>query len=600
MNPRSVAVDGNGNIYLADSLLALNFNNRVRFISNNLITTLAGGNVPTGSGDKDAATSAQLYFPQAVAIGAQGTVYIADTGDNRLRAVTPDGKINTLAGTGTAGTTGDQGPATAANINQPVGIAPASNGNLYFSDGTLIRQVSATGTISTFAGGSAAPLAQTGSLAVDAQNDVFVDLLATVSEISGANQTVTTVAGNGIAGYSGDSGPASAAQISGSAGIALDSTGNLYIADQANGRVRKVDSTGNITTIAGGGTSKAEGVQATSVALNAPAAVAVDSAGNLYIAEFGANRIRMIGMDGNIHTIAGNGLAGFAGDGAVATSASFNGPTGIAVDAQGNVYIADSLNSSIRKLSPLASLPTPSINTISNAGSILGGPVTPGERVVIGGTALGPASTVMFDKYPAPVLISSLTSTTAVVPYEVAAQTTSQVTVTTNGVTSAPFAVQIAPSAPGIYTETGDGLGQAVALTQGGFGGVAPAGSTVAVLCTGEGLVNPAAMTGVPIGPTPPSPVLPISATINGEAAGVDGAYSVPGTIGQFIVSVQVPNDISTNGSATLTITVGNAASQSTATLSVMSAPDQSDDGSDLRRAKRGAGQASAASGPRP
>ena len=128
MNPRSVAVDGQGNIYIADSLTTLNFNNRVRIIAstysgNNVIATFAGGNVPTGAGDKGPATSAQLYFPQAMAIGSQGTIDIADTSDNRIRAVTPDGNINTIAGTGTAGTTGNQGPATAAQINQPAGIA---------------------------------------------------------------------------------------------------------------------------------------------------------------------------------------------------------------------------------------------------------------------------------------------------------------------------------------------------------------------------------------------------------------------------------------------------------------------------------------------
>ena len=590
MNPRGVAVDSQGNVYLADSLLTLNFNNRVRIVSNNVITTLAGGNVPTGTGDKGAAASAQLYFPQALAIGPQGTVYIADTADNRVRAVTPDGRINTVAGTGTAGQTGDQGPALAANINQPAGLALDSNGNVYFTDGARIRLVSPTGTIGTFAGGGSstqagvpaqsALLVQAGSLAVDAQNNVYVDQLALVSEVSSAKQLLAPVAGYGIPGYSGDNGPASAAQIAGVAGVAVDAKGNLYIADEANGRIRKVDSTGNIATIAGGGTSKADGVRATAAALNAPAAVAVDNAGNVYIAEAGGNRIRVVGLDGTLHTIAGNGLQGFAGDGSLAANASFNTPADVKVDAQGNVYIVDSLNSSIRKLTPLASLPTPAITAIGNAGSLLGGPVAPGERVLITGTALGPGGSVMFDKYPAPVLTSSIAGALVVVPYEVSSQTASQVTVTVNGVTSAPFAVQIAPAAPGIFTLTGDGLGQAVAFGQDGLrNGVndsAPAGSPVAVLCTGEGVVSPAATTGVPIGPSPPSPVLQVSATVDGEPADVVGAYSLPGAMGQFIVSVVIPNDIPTDSNATLVIVVGNAASQSTATIAVTAAPDQS------------------------
>ena len=588
MNPRGVAVDDNGNIYLADSLLTLNFNNRLRFISNNIITTYAGGNLPTGAGDAGPATSSQLYFPQAVAISPQGTVYIADTNDNRIRAVASNGNINTVAGTGTAGTTGNLGPATAANINRPAGLALDSSGNLYFTDGLLVRQVSTGGIINTFAGGGSAPLVQTGSLAINAQNDLFVDQSAAVSEIIPGSQSIATVAGNGVAGYSGDNGPASAAQIASSAGIALDSAGNLYIADQANGRVRKVDSTGNITTIAGGGTSTADGELATSAVLNAPSAVAVDGTGNLYIAESGSNRIRLVGLDGNIHTIAGNGLQGFAGDGAIATSASFNGPSSIQLDAQGNIYVADSLNSAVRKLTPLAALPVPAITSLSNAGSLLGGPVAPGERVLIAGTALGPNSTVMFDAHPAPVLSSSLGSVLVQVPYEVSGQASSQVTVTVSGVTSAPFAVQVASSAPGIYTLTNDGLGQAVALGPDGSimdqGGAVPAGSPVAILCTGEGLVTPAASTGVPISANAPYPVLQVTATVNGEGATVDGAYSLPGAIGQFIVTVEVPDDIPTTQSAAVVIMVGNAASQTTASISVTGAPDDSGDVGDLRK----------------
>jgi uncharacterized protein (TIGR03437 family) len=593
MNPRGVAVDDNGNIYLADSLLTLNFNNRLRLISNNIITTFAGGTLPAGAGDAGPATSAQLYFPQSVAISPLGTLYIADTGDNRIRAVAPNGNISTVAGTGIAGTSGNQGLATAAQINQPDGLALDSTGNLYFTDSLLIRQVNTAGMISAFAGGSSSPLAQTGSLAIDSQNDVFVDQLGAVSEINPTKQLMATVAGNGVAGYSGDNGPAAAAQIAGSAGIALDSAGNLYIADQANGRVRKVDSTGNITTIAGGGTSTADGVLATAELLNAPSAVMVDSVGNLYIAEFGGDRIRMVTLDGNIHTIAGNGLQGFAGDGAVATSASLNGPSSIQLDAQGNIYIADSLNSAIRKLTPLATLPTPAINSISNAGSLLGGPVAPGERVVIAGTALGPNSTVMFDAHPAPVLTSSLNSITVQVPYEIAAQSSSQVTVTVNGITSAPFAAQVGTSAPGIYTLTNDGQGQVVALGSNGLvlqqGSAVAAGSPLAILCTGEGLVNPSAATGVPIGANGASPVLQVTATVNGEPTTVDGAYSLPGAIGQFIVTVEVPEDVPSDNSVTLMIMVGNVASQSTASISVTGAPDDSGDGGDLRTRKSGA-----------
>ncbi len=600
MNPRSVAVDSRGTIYVADSLTTLDFHNRVRVVSNGTIATFAGGTPPTGTGDKGAATSAQLSFPRAIAIDSKGTVYIADTGDNRVRAVTSDGKINAFAGTGNPGTSGDQGSALLATLNPPQGIAIDGNANLYITDGSLIRQVNSGGVINTFAGGGAsvqegapalsAQLTQAGSLAVDSQNNIYVDQFARVSEVSASNQTINTVAGTGKMGYSGDNGPAAAAQIDDVAGVAVDANGNLYIADEDNGRVRKVDTTGAITTFAGGGMSTSDGANATDAALNIPLGVAVDGTGNVYIAEYGGNRVRVVSPAGTIRTIAGNGLQGFSGDGGAATNASLSGPTDVKVDAQGNVYIADSLNSSIRKLTPAAMAPVPLISTVTNAADLAGGPVAPGERVTLTGTSLGPNSTVFFDSTAAPVLSSSVTSTLVVVPYEIASQAISQVTVKTGGVTSAPFAVQIAASAPGIYTQTGDGLGQAVAYLGDGSlnsgGNPVQDGSVIRILCTGEGLVSPAAITGVPIGQSPPSPVLLVSATIDGQTAQVNQAYSVPGTVGQFLVELIPPDGVS-DQSASVQIMVGNGTTQ-IATIAVVGVPDDSSDLGQSR--KRGAG----------
>ncbi|HEY3841299.1 MAG TPA: IPT/TIG domain-containing protein [Bryobacteraceae bacterium] len=587
MNPRGIAVGSDFSVYVADSTASLNFANRVRVIAlnsateSNYIANFAGGNIPTGAGDKGRATAAQLYFPRSVALGPAGTLYVADTADNRVRAVTSDGNINAFAGSGTAGTSGDQGPAVAASLNPPVGLAVDANTNVYISDGSHVRQVNGAGIISTFAGGGSASLTQTGSLATDSKNDVFVDQLAQVSEISAADQTISTVAGNGTTGYSGDNGPATAAQIDDVAGIAVDANGNLYIADEDNGRVRKVDASGNITTIAGGGTSTSDGVQATTAMLNIPLGVALDGAGNLYIAEYGGNRVRLVDPTGNIHTIAGNGLQGFLGDGGIATNASLNGPTDVKVDGQGNVYIADSLNSAIRKLTPVATPPTPSITTITNAGSLVSGPVAPGERVILTGTGLGPHATVMFDGTAAPVLSSSMTSTLVVVPNEVSGEATSQVTVTTAGVASAPFAVRVAASAPGVYTTSGDGTGQAIAYNNDGSpNSLTPvlAGNDVGVLCTGSGLLSPSVATGVPIPATTPSPALAVSATLDGAPVPVSQAYAVPGAIGQFLVDVTVPYGNATENGASLQITVGNATTQ-VVSVSIQGQPD--DSGSD-------------------
>jgi uncharacterized protein (TIGR03437 family) len=618
INPRGVALDSQGSLYFADSGSTLDFRNRVRVISSSTVSTFAGGNPPTGKGDKGAATAAELYFPRAIAVDSKGTVYIADTADNRVRAATPDGNINNFAGTGVAGTSGDQGPATAATLNPPTGLALDGSGNVYIDDGSRIRQVNPGGTIATIAGGGAstqegapalsASLTQGGSLAVDSQSNVYVDQFARVSQISAANQTVATVAGNGTSGYAGDNGPAVAAQIDDVAGIAVDSSGNLYIADEDNGRVRKVDASGNITTFAGGGTSTADGAAATSAMLNIPLGVAVDATGNVYIAEYGGNRVRVVDSTGAIRTIAGNGLQGFAGDGGVATNAPLNGPTDVKVDAQGNVYIADSLNSSVRKLTPVTAAPTPAISSIVNAGSFSNGPVSPGERVILTGTALGPNSKVMFGGTVAPMLSSSFTSTTVVVPYEVANQTAAQVTVTTGGVTSAALQVQIVPAAPGVFTSSANGVGQALAYGSDGSlnspNNPAPAGSVVTVLCTGAGVLSPAVATGVPVPSSTPSPVLPVTATLNGEQLEVDQAYSLPGTIGEFAVDVRLAYDADSNSSATLQIVVGSAATQYTS-IAVQAAADSGTDsgtdpgsdpgsnaGSDSMLRKRGARKA--------
>jgi len=275
------------------------------------ITTFAGNHTAGSTGDGGVATSAELYSPIAVALDPSGNLYIADSLNNKVRKVAPTGKISTLAGNGTQGYTGDGGVATSAELNTPYGLAVDASDNLYIADlvNHVIRKVTAGGTISTFAG-------------------------------------------NTTLGFAGDGGPATGAWLDQPFGLAIDSAGDVYISDSANNRVRRVTPDGTINTFAGNGSAgySGDGGPALSASLNAPCGIALDSSGNLYIADSSNDRIRKVAPNGTITTVAGNGTAGFSGDGGLATSAQLNRPFGVAVDAGGDLFIVDYLNSRIRQV----------------------------------------------------------------------------------------------------------------------------------------------------------------------------------------------------------------------------------------------------------
>jgi sugar lactone lactonase YvrE len=415
--PWGVTVDASGNLYIADTL-----NSRIRELSNGIITTVAGTGAAGYGGDGGSAASAQLHYPSTVAVDGAGNLYIADAWNFRLRKVT-QGVITTLAGNGTE--LGDGGPATNAQLFSPGGVAVDADANLYISDDTaLIRRVSG-GVVTTFAAASLqataplypvawtfgffgpppAPVIQSsfgtsvgGALAVDSDDALYVAWGECVEELTGSvgtavddtcgapndfvrigaiafdksgnlyiadadnhrvhelsNGTLSTFAGNGTAGYSGDGGPATSAELYLPSALAVDSKGDVYIADLANnaGIIRKV-SGGVINTIAGGGTTLGDGGPATNALLSVPPGLALDESGNLYVSDSGNDRVRKI-SNGIIRTIAGNGVSGFSGDGGPAASAQLSMPERIAVDAQGNVYVADSGNNRVRVLTPTGS-----------------------------------------------------------------------------------------------------------------------------------------------------------------------------------------------------------------------------------------------------
>lgn len=323
-----------------------------------VIETVAGDGTAGFSGDEGPATQASLgNNPWGAGLDATGNLYIADTGNNRIRKVDSAGAIHTVAGNGIAGFSGDGGPAIAASLNGPFGVAVDAAGNIYIADtnNNRIRRVDAKGIISTVAGSdtfgfggdggpaTAATLYAPENIALDALGNLYIADWgnARVRMVNRAGM-ISTVAGNGANGYNGDGQPATAARISARC-VAVDLAGNLYIADEESSRIRKVDREGVISTVAGNGSFdfSGDGGPAIEASLYSPYAVAVGKSGYIFIADFVNNRVREVDSDGLIHTVAGDGIAGFSGDGGAATAAQLSNLTGIAIDAEENIYVPD-------------------------------------------------------------------------------------------------------------------------------------------------------------------------------------------------------------------------------------------------------------------
>lgn len=324
---------------------------------------------------------AGLSFPGGVAVDGTGNVYIADGGNYRVAKLNVGGVITTLAGGGSQHTdTGDGGLAVFASFAKVNSVALDLFGNVYIADVTRVRKIGVNGIITTVAGTSTAGFSGDGGLAVnaelnsvtavacDAVGDLFIADSSNnrVREVSG-NGIITTIAGNGTAGYTGDNIYATNAELNQVSGVTVDGAGNVYISDVKNFRVRKVAANGSITTIAGTGTQgfSGDGGLATAAELAAPSGLALDAAGNLYVADFDNYRVRKIGTNGIITTVAGSTL-GYSGDGGPATNAHLNVPLSVAFDTVGNLYIADSFNNAIREAF-YGGQPTLSLTNVSAA-----------------------------------------------------------------------------------------------------------------------------------------------------------------------------------------------------------------------------------------
>jgi trimeric autotransporter adhesin len=329
------------------------------------ISTVAGNGTSGFSGDGGPVVSAEINSPQGIAIDKSGNIYFTDVGNFRIRKISSSGIITTIAGNGTSGFSGDGGPAIEAELGWPSEIALDKAGNIYFTDSynNRIRKISFEGIITTIAGngmanvsGDGGPALNAGLLSpqgitLDASGNIyFTNGGPSIRKIS-TSGIITTIAGTGEFGFSGDGGPATAALLTGPLALIFDDSGNLFFTDVE--RIRKISTTGIITTIAGIGTVGFSGDDgtATFAQLYNPNGIVPDGSGNIYFTDLGNNRIRKISSAGIITTIAGNGYGGFRGDGGPAISAELYGPGGITIDLFGNIYFSDFYNNRIRKIS---------------------------------------------------------------------------------------------------------------------------------------------------------------------------------------------------------------------------------------------------------
>lgn len=343
-------------------------------ISAQVITTIAGNGTPGFGGDGGPATSALIYRPWGIALDDSENVYIGDYANHMVRKVNSStGIITRLAGLPVPGYSGDGGPATAAKLYFPHGVASDNAGNIYVADEAnhVIRKITkSTGIITTVAGdgggyygsdgvqATSTGLNEPQDIALDDSGNIYIcDYFNfRIRKVTAATGIISTIAGNGTQGSAGDGGQATAAQLSNTSGIALDNAGNIYIA-LAN-KIRKITvATGIITTIAGTGLPgfSGDGGLATLAQLNSAVGIALDSIGNIYIADTYNYRIRKItASTGIITTIAGTGNAGYNGDGISALTADLNIPKGIIVDRFGCIYFSDSENNRVRKIEACA------------------------------------------------------------------------------------------------------------------------------------------------------------------------------------------------------------------------------------------------------
>jgi uncharacterized protein (TIGR03437 family) len=545
------------------------------------ISTFAGNGTQGFTGDGGAAKSAEMFLPGRVVVDSSGHVYIADGGNNRIRVVS-GGNISTFAGNGTGAFAGDGKAATSAELNNPSGIALDSSGNLYIadSDNHVVRKVSG-GNISTVAGrniqgytgdsgaATSAELSFPVAVALDSSGDIFIADAGNnvIRKVSNSDSTISTVVG----------GPATTLQLSHPDGLAIDKNNVLYIVDTDNRRIVKF-ANGAATVIAGNGDLNAsgDGGPALEAGLGDPMGVAVDNAGNLYIADTFNSRVRKISPDGIINTIAGTGITAYFGDGGPALKSGIYFPHDVTADSSGNVYVADTFNNVVRLLEPVA--PTLSANGVVNAANYKA-QVSPGALASafgtgfvnqnVGATTLPLNSelagvSVSVNGKAAPVLYLTPNQVNFQIPWETALGTAS-ITVSVNGRASNAVTVPVVTAAPGVILASGRAVVQNSDGTLNSSSNPAKSGSTVTAYAIGSGPVSPSVADGVGSPTNPPALITsPVSVTIGSKTAQTSFAGLAPGFVGLVQLNIVVPSGLTT-GDYQLEVTIAGQASNSAA-----------------------------------
>jgi uncharacterized protein (TIGR03437 family) len=565
---RDAAVDAAGNVYTCSGPYVY------RRTRAGAVTIVAGSGAYAYSGDGGPAYKARMNAPSGIARDPAGVLYVADTGNHRIRKITPDGTIYTIAGAGAAGSSGDNGSASTAKLNAPLGVAADLAGNIYVADtgNHIVRRIDPAGIITTIAGtgehgfsgdngpGTRARLDTPSAVAVDVNGNVYIADTGNhvIRRVSTAG-VIATIVGK-VRGFAGDGGDPLSASLDSPRAIALDAHGILYIADSGNRRIRRVSA----STAAGSGLISTF-PQPDANLWRLPRGVAVDDSGVVFVSDAADQRVFRIEANGRITAIAGDGIQGFNGEAAPGLSARLDTPMNIAVDPAGNLFAADSGNGRIRKLTPMIDLitapPVDSSITVVNAASLRAGPIAPGEILSLFGTGLTvsdgpPAGTqVTFNGNASTLFFVQQNQINLLVPASLAGVRSAQIKVLVNGTVRGQATVEVVDAAPAIFTMA-NGTGQAAALNEDGTPNSpdrpAPRGTIVTLFATGNGGES-----------------VPVKLRIGDYAAELLYAQAAPGFAGLMQINARVPGGFAPAGLLSVVLQTGSAQSQPGVTLAI-------------------------------